>query len=117
MRQQAASLAFWRRALVALACALSLSLVTLAMGHQRGMVATHYVEAVAIAAATGQPCPVTGPATTVCPFAGLTATADAEALGLRGPATSAKATRLAVSNENSPASRGGGTPFRPPREA
>ncbi|MFC5066405.1 hypothetical protein [Flaviflagellibacter deserti] len=117
MRQRAASTAIWRRALIALACSLSLALVTLGVGYQRGMVAQKYVEAIALSASTGQPCPVTGPATTVCPFAGLTATAEHETQDLRRPSVSSQAIRLTLLSVVPPASLGGAVPFRPPREA
>jgi hypothetical protein len=115
MRRSKTSSAKFGRSLVALVCAVSIAFNLAALGHARGVVATRYVQAAMVAAATEQPCPTTTHGRTICPFATFVPGSLAEGSVVRLPDEVriewfARANDIALSSYTSDA------PFRPPRE-
>jgi hypothetical protein len=116
MERRPAFRTFSWHALVALACILSLGLAFAAIGIQRGVIMSHHVEDVMLAAETGQPAP-SDLAATACPFSGVNTPALVDTCRLRRPTGPERPIRLAYTDDVPLRAHTAGTPFRPPRAA
>lgn len=117
MRRSRTSSTTFGRAIVALVCAVAMTLGLIGHSQARAAKAVQPSKSVAYVLGVAQSGATQAPTNAACPYAALVSGAVAHQNALMRPRTEMRAVSYMLADDSSEASNTSGTPFRPPRPA